>query len=227
MNVLTALAMAFSTEAFGVLGRDSRRCRRLDTIPSGTATRLASAQVASKVEPAKLSAPLRFQREELTVRNFKDSGRLLLLSMWHKSFSKNVKVVTGRGKLHHFRSSPTMMHRQSQGIRDVVLDRRMPPWHADPKYGHFSNDRSLTARERVTLLAWVDQKTPLGDLARLPRPVQFVEGWTISALDVILNMPQSFRVPAEGVLSYQKFRVQTGFHEDVWIQAAESTTWEP
>ena len=36
-------------------------------------------------------------------------------------------------------------------IREVVAERRMPPWHADPRYGHFSNDRSLNAKDRHTL----------------------------------------------------------------------------
>ncbi len=40
----------------------------------------------------------------------------------------------------------------------------MPPWHADPRYGHFANDRSLTATERATLLTWVDHGTPLGEI---------------------------------------------------------------
>ena len=44
----------------------------------------------------------------------------------------------------------------------------MPPWHADPRYGHFVNDRSLIAKDRATLLAWVDQGTPLGDTKDLP-----------------------------------------------------------
>jgi mono/diheme cytochrome c family protein len=39
-------------------------------------------------------------------------------------------------------------------IHEVVDNRRMPPWHADPRFGHFANDRSLSARERATLLAW-------------------------------------------------------------------------
>ena len=55
-------------------------------------------------------------------------------------------------------------------IREVVDDRRMPPWHADPRYGHFVNDRSLTTKERATLLAWVDQGAPLGDPTKLPAP---------------------------------------------------------
>jgi len=33
----------------------------------------------------------------------------------------------------------------------------MPPWHADPKFGKFHNDRSLAAEERQALLAWIDE----------------------------------------------------------------------
>src|SRR3954470_19577353 len=29
----------------------------------------------------------------------------------------------------------------------MVQQKRMPPWFADPAYGHFANDRSLTAKE--------------------------------------------------------------------------------
>ena len=50
--------------------------------------------------------------------------------------------------------------KHSAMIREVVAERRMPPWHADPRYGHFGNDRSLSARDRATLLAWVEQGRP-------------------------------------------------------------------
>jgi thiol-disulfide isomerase/thioredoxin len=43
--------------------------------------------------------------------------------------------------------------RHAATIREVVDNRRMPPWHADPRYGHFENDRSLSARQRATILA--------------------------------------------------------------------------
>ena len=61
--------------------------------------------------------------------------------------------------------------RWAAGIYEVVDDRRMPPWHADPRYGKFENDRSLTPRERATLVAWVEHGTPLF-LGRVvdPRP---------------------------------------------------------
>ncbi len=38
----------------------------------------------------------------------------------------------------------------------LVLTRKMPPWFADPHYGKFVNDRSLTQPEIDTLVSWVD-----------------------------------------------------------------------
>ncbi len=107
-------------------------------------------------------------------------------------------------------------------IREVVDNRRMPPWHADPRYGHFANDRSLSPKERATLMAWVDQGAPLGDARRLPPARTFPEGWTIGTPDVVFEVPETYHVPAQGVISYVHFRVPTHFKEDMWVQAAEA-----
>ena len=112
--------------------------------------------------------------------------------------------------------------KHSAMIREVVDDRRMPPWHADPRYGHFVNDRSLSAKERATLMAWVDQGAPLGDPKQLPPPRTFSEGWTIGKPDVVFELPETYYVPAQGVVSYVYFRVPTNFKEDMWVQAAEA-----
>ena len=55
-------------------------------------------------------------------------------------------------------------------IREVVTDNRMPPWHADPRYGTFSNDRRLPKEEKEEILAWLDTGMPLGDKKDLPAP---------------------------------------------------------
>ena len=114
------------------------------------------------------------------------------------------------------------VRRHSATIREVVDDRRMPPWHADPRFGHFRNDRSLTARERATLLAWVDQGSPLGDPEKLPAPREFPDGWSIGTPDAVFKMPEPYTVSAQGVLPYVNLRVPTNFKEDRWIQAAEA-----
>src|SRR5215467_11673933 len=45
----------------------------------------------------------------------------------------------------------------ARSIREKVVKREMPPWHADPHYGQFSNDRRLTQKQVDTIVAWVDQ----------------------------------------------------------------------
>jgi hypothetical protein len=43
----------------------------------------------------------------------------------------------------------------ARSIREVVVERRMPPWLADPKHGEFSNDSRLAQKDIDTIVAWV------------------------------------------------------------------------
>ena len=74
----------------------------------------------------------------------------------------------------------------------------MPPWHADPAYGEFLNDRRLSAAEKDTILRWVNAGAPEGDLKDAPKPLRFVEGWNIGKPDAVFEMPSDFQVPAAG-----------------------------
>jgi len=114
------------------------------------------------------------------------------------------------------------VRKHSAMIEEVVDNRRMPPWHADPRHGEFSNDRSLTAKERATLLAWIEQGTPLGDPKDIPEARKYPEGWSIGEPDVVFQLPEPYTVPAQGVVDYVYIRVPTNFTEDKWIQAAEA-----
>jgi hypothetical protein len=44
----------------------------------------------------------------------------------------------------------------AKAIKAAVATRKMPPWSADPSYGHFTNDRSLMQSEIDTLVNWAD-----------------------------------------------------------------------
>jgi thiol-disulfide isomerase/thioredoxin len=113
----------------------------------------------------------------------------------------------------------------SQMIREVVEEKRMPPWHADPKHGTFRNDRSMPAEARKTLLTWIDQGCPRGDDRDLPAPRLFAEGWTIGKPDAVFTMPKEFTVPAKagkGGIPYKHFIVPTNFDKDMWVQAVEA-----
>jgi peroxiredoxin len=118
----------------------------------------------------------------------------------------------------------------SDSIREVVQKKRMPPWLADPHFGKFSNDRSLSDADRATLLGWIDQGSPKGDAADMPPEKQFTDGWTIGKPDVVFTMPEEYTVTADAGpkgLKYQYFIVETHFDEDRWIQAAEAKPGNP
>jgi peroxiredoxin len=108
-------------------------------------------------------------------------------------------------------------------IAEVVEDGRMPPWHADPKFGHFANDRRLTDAEKKLIRTWVDNGAPAGDLAKLPPTPKFTDGWQLpKPPDKIITMRTTpADVPATGAVKYQYFIAPTNFKEDKWVSAIE------
>ena len=111
--------------------------------------------------------------------------------------------------------------RRSRMLGEVVEQRRMPPWHADERYGHFANDRSLSDDEIAVVRAWVAQGAPRGDAADLPPAPQWADAWNISEPDLVLSVPEPIPVPAEGVLDYHYVVTDTDFEHDVWVQEVE------
>jgi peroxiredoxin len=112
-------------------------------------------------------------------------------------------------------------------IKEVVIQRRMPPWHADPRYGKFSNERRLTQDEIDWIVEWTDAGTPLGDKRELPPPREFAEGWQIGKPDLVFQLRKEVKVPATGTVPYRYYIVPTHLKEDVWIQAAEARPGNP
>jgi peroxiredoxin len=112
-------------------------------------------------------------------------------------------------------------------IKEVVIQRRMPPWHADPRYGKFTNDRRLTQDEIDKIVEWTDAGAPLGDKNELPPPRKFTEGWQIGQPDLVFQLRKPVKVPATGTVPYMYFTVPTKLKEDVWVQAAEARPGNP
>ena len=106
-------------------------------------------------------------------------------------------------------------------IREVVRTQRMPPWHADPHVGQFSNDRSLSDDEIRALVHWVEAGAPRGEGADLL--AENSRSWPIWAMgepDVIIDIPPE-DVPASGVVDYKYKMVTNPLDKDVWVKAAE------
>jgi peroxiredoxin len=114
----------------------------------------------------------------------------------------------------------------SEMIADVVAQRRMPPWHADPRFGRFANERRLTPEEIDTLIAWAEDGAPAGD-KKAPPPPTFAGGWRIGTPDVVFKAPEEVTVPAKGKVEYKYFTSPTNFKEDMWVQAAQPRPGNP
>jgi hypothetical protein len=120
----------------------------------------------------------------------------------------------------------------SSSIRRAVAEDSMPPWHADPRYGEFANDRRLPASEKAKLLAWIDGGSLAGsappETATAERPASSGRiDWSIGVPDLVFELPEEVTVPAAGEVPYHGYRVETGLAEDVWIQAAETRPGNP
>src|SRR5215210_790502 len=51
----------------------------------------------------------------------------------------------------------------ARAMKTAVVNRQMPPWFADPAYGHFSNDKRLSDADIGTIAAWADGGAVEGD----------------------------------------------------------------
>jgi hypothetical protein len=118
-------------------------------------------------------------------------------------------------------SSYEMVRGFAPMIREVLRTQRMPPWHADPHYGVFSNDRSLSAKETTTLVHWIEAGAPRGTgadpLTKLPK---VESSWQLGKPDLIVEIP-AFDVPATGTIAYQRPVVKNPLGRDVWLRAIE------
>jgi hypothetical protein len=115
----------------------------------------------------------------------------------------------------------------AKAIRTVVVQKKMPPWGADPHYGKFINDRSLSEQDINTLVSWADGGAAEGNPADAPQPVQFETGWNIGKPDAIVEMPKAFKVPAKGTVEYQYIVFPSGFTEDKWVERVEIRPGNP
>ena len=109
----------------------------------------------------------------------------------------------------------------AKAIKTAVLTKKMPPWFADPKYGHFANDRRLPDADIAKLVAWVDANAPEGDAKDKPAPVDWgKDGWNIKP-DLVFEMPTAYTVPKTGTVEYTYFVIPGGFTKDTWVTDAE------
>jgi mono/diheme cytochrome c family protein len=118
--------------------------------------------------------------------------------------------------------------RYARRIREQVANKLMPPYYYDDDIGiqELQHDWRLSDEDIATVVAWVDQGSPLGDPADMPAPPSLVdaEGWSLEsafgAPDVVVYS-SPIDVPANGLDMWHRPFAPTGVSEDRCIKAIQ------
>lgn len=115
------------------------------------------------------------------------------------------------------------VQRRARLIAKVVERGVMPPWKPERGHEPLLGERGLDAAELQLLRDWVAQGAPEGDPALTPATPEFPSGgWILGNPDLVVEMEETFEVPAEGPDMYQNFVVPLDMvTERKWIKAVE------
>ncbi|MFM1895337.1 MAG: hypothetical protein RLZZ385_411 [Pseudomonadota bacterium] len=125
--------------------------------------------------------------------------------------------------------SHIMLMGWSPMIREVVMNRRMPPTQVDPYVSHTKNARFVTPEQMQTLVHWIDAGGPPSasgedPLADLEFPDQ--SAWILGEPDFIVEVPDT-TIAAVGIMDYVYQDVALPFTEDKWIKALQYVAGDP
>ncbi len=116
----------------------------------------------------------------------------------------------------------------AKSIQKVTAKRTMPPWHADPQFGSWKNDISLSDSEIDTISRWVDQGAPRGDLSDMPAARDWgPQEWRLGEPDVTFTYSRPAPVGKEVDDEYRCFVMSVPFEEEVWLKATDYKPGNP
>jgi len=118
----------------------------------------------------------------------------------------------------------------ARSIKTRISQHEMPPWSADQRFGHFSNDISLSPKQVDTIVAWVNGGMPEGTGSAPAMPKYSEGGWRLvngRPPDVILEMPTEYELPAEGQVPIFRVWDKNPFKEDVFVEALQIRPTNP
>lgn len=164
--------------------------------------------------------------------------RLLLLSLtffyinasWSQTWSDDVaQIVYNKcSQCHHtggIGPFPLVTYNEtsplSSLIESVVNSETMPPWPPDNNYQQYAHDRSLSATEKATLLAWIANGSQEGTPGNTPPPPVFNTGSVLGGGDLEVQIPTYMSKATAFSDDYVCFAIPSGLASDRVVKAIE------
>lgn len=107
-------------------------------------------------------------------------------------------------------------------IKEVLMNKRMPPAQIDPDKGHSPNARYLATEDIQTIVHWINAGGPRGEGPDPLEALEFEETqeWILGEPDYVVTSPVH-EVPASGILDEIYVDTELPFTEDKWLRAVQ------
>jgi len=116
---------------------------------------------------------------------------------------------------------------RAKAIAAAVRRRTMPPWKPEAGYGDFIGARRLADEQIAAIVRWADEGAPLGDPAALPSRPDATGEWQAGRPDLIVKMPDAYRLPPGGPDRLRNFVIPVPIPARRYVNAWEFRTNNP
>ncbi len=107
-------------------------------------------------------------------------------------------------------------------IQYVTSAKLMPPWYADTRYSHFSNEQTLRETDIKKISDWVSNDMPLGTVENVESGYTEIPMDTNQRVpDLVISMAEAFEQYGIYMDQYQVFILPTHLDENTWIEGIE------
>ena len=109
--------------------------------------------------------------------------------------------------------------KRTKTIRQVVADGYMPPWPADPEFSRFKGEKILSAKEKLTLITWIDQGATEGvKTESIPEPQIFTIENPMKP-DLVFSYADTVWIPGKNLDIFRIAKIPIKLPRDTVIKA--------
>ena len=111
--------------------------------------------------------------------------------------------------------------KRARQIGEVTRKRYMPPWLPEPGHVAYIGERVMSRDDLGMLHQWIAEGAMEGERGRAPAVTAAQTGWRLGRPDLVLRMPEAYRLGAEGPDVYRNFALPTGLTNGQFVRAVE------
>ena len=119
------------------------------------------------------------------------------------------------------------VRKRAEQIALLTATRYMPPWLPAPGYGEFLGERRMSAHQINLIQRWVQEGAAEGSPSELPAAPKRTEGWQLGKPNLVLQIPESYTLQAEGSDIFRNFVIASPLSTSRYVKAVEFRPGNP